>query len=192
MTLKNTPDRWGSVSKSLHWLIALLILALGIVGLLMGELPKTPKYFWVYTAHKSIGITVLVLVVLRLLWRLYAGAPRPVPGTPGWQERIASATHWLLYVMMFAIPLSGWLYDSASGLRPFKLFGLLEMPKLVAPDERAAQLSHALHEWGFWALILVVLAHAGAALYHHLQQRDATLVRMLPQGWLDTPQKESA
>ncbi len=192
MILKNTPDRWGSVSKSLHWLIALLILALGIVGLLMGELPKTPKYFWVYTAHKSIGITVLVLVVLRLLWRLYAGAPRPVPGTPGWQERIASATHWLLYVMMFAIPLSGWLYDSASGLRPFKLFGLLEMPKLVAPDERAAQLSHALHEWGFWALILVVLAHAGAALYHHLQQRDATLVRMLPQGWLDTPQKESA
>ncbi len=192
MTLKNTPDRWGSVSKSLHWLIALLILALGIVGLLMGELPKTPKYFWVYTAHKSIGITVLVLVVLRLLWRLYAGAPRPVPGTPGWQERIASATHWLLYVMMFAIPLSGWLYDSASGLRPFKLFGLLEMPKLVTPDERAAQLSHAFHEWGFWALILVVLAHAGAALYHHLQQRDATLVRMLPQGWLDTPQKESA
>ncbi|MPS35399.1 cytochrome b [Stenotrophomonas acidaminiphila] len=192
MTLKNTPDRWGSVSKSLHWLIALLILALGIVGLLMGELPKTPKYFWVYTAHKSIGITVLVLVVLRLLWRLYAGAPRPVPGTPGWQERIAGATHWLLYVMMFAIPLSGWLYDSASGLRPFKLFGLLEMPKLVAPDERAAQLSHAFHEWGFWALILVVLAHAGAALYHHLQQRDATLVRMLPQGWLDTPQKESA
>ena len=192
MSLKNTPDRWGSVSKSLHWLIALLILALGIVGLLMGELPKTPKYFWVYTAHKSIGITVLVLVVLRLAWRLYAGAPRPVPGTPGWQERIASATHWLLSAMMFAIPLSGWLYDSASGLRPFKLFGLLEMPKLVAPDEGAAQLSHALHEWGFWLLILVVLAHAGAAFYHHIQQRDTTLVRMLPQGWLDTPQKESA
>ena len=84
MSLKNTPDRWGSVSKSLHWLIALLILALGIVGLLMGELPRTPKYFWVYTAHKSIGITVLMLVVLRLAWRLYAGAPRPVPGTPGW------------------------------------------------------------------------------------------------------------
>lgn len=192
MSLKNTPDRWGSVSKSLHWLIALLILALGIVGLLMGELPRTPKYFWVYTAHKSIGITVLALVVLRLAWRLYAGAPRPVPGTPGWQERVASATHWLLYAMMLAIPLSGWLYDSASGLRPFKLFGLLEMPKLVAPDEGAAQLSHALHEWGFWLLILVVLAHAGAAFYHHIQQRDTTLVRMLPQGWLDTPQKESA
>ena len=192
MSLKNTADRWGGVSKTLHWLIALLILALGIVGLLMGELPKTPKYFWVYTAHKSIGISVLALVALRLLWRLHAGAPKPVPGTPSWQERMASATHWLLYVLMFAIPLAGWLYDSASGLRPFKLFGLFEMPKLVAPSDQAAQLSHALHEWGFWALILLVLAHAGAALYHHVHQRDATLARMLPQGWLNAPQKESA
>jgi len=192
MSMKNSPDRWGSVSKSLHWLIAVLILALGIVGLLMGELPRTPKYFWVYTAHKSIGITVLALVALRVLWRLYAGAPRPVPGTPTWQARVAEATHWLLYVLMFAIPLSGWLYDSASGLRPFKLFGLVEMPKLVAPSEQSAQLSHAIHEWGFWLLILVVLAHAGAALYHHLHQRDATLARMLPQGWLGAPQKESA
>lgn len=192
MSLKNTRDRWGSVSKSLHWLIALLILALGIVGLTMGEFPKTPKYFWIYTMHKSIGITVLVLVVTRLLWRLYAGAPDAVPGTPSWQERVASATHWLLYVMMFAIPLSGWLYDSASGLRPFKLFGLFDMPKLVAPSDQISQVSHAIHEWGFWALILMVLAHAGAAFYHHIQQRDATLVRMLPQGWLNLSQKESA
>ena len=192
MSLKNTADRWGSISKTLHWLIAVLILALGIVGLLMGELPRTPKYFWVYTAHKSLGITVLALVALRLGWRLYAGAPQPVPGTPSWQERIASATHWLLYGLMFAIPLSGWLYDSASGLRPFKLFGLVEMPKLVAANEQAAQLSHALHEWGFWLLILTVLAHAGDAFYHHDHQRDATLARMLPQGWLNAPQKESA
>jgi len=192
MSLKNTAQRWGSMSKSLHWLIALLILALGIVGLTMGELPKTPKYFWVYTLHKSIGITVLVLVALRLGWRLYAGAPEAVAGTPSWQERIASFTHWLLYALMFALPLSGWLYDSASGLRPFKLFGLVEMPKLVAPSEQASQVSHAIHEWGFWALILLVLAHAGAALFHHIHQRDATLARMLPQGWLNAPQKDAA
>lgn len=191
MSAKNTATQWGSVSKTLHWLIAILILALGIVGLIMGELPKTPKYFWVYTMHKSIGITVLTLVVMRLLWRLYAGAPQPVPGTPSWQERIASATHWLLYILMFAIPLSGWLYDSASGLRPFKLFGLFDMPKLIAPSEQAAQISHNIHEWGFWLLILVVIAHASAAIYHHIHQRDATLVRMLPQGWLKAPTKDS-
>ncbi|PJL20106.1 cytochrome b [Stenotrophomonas maltophilia] len=190
MTAKNTPAAWGSVSQTLHWLIALLILALGIVGLTMDELPKTPKYFWVYTAHKSIGITVLALVVLRLGWRLYAGAPKPVPGVPSWQERIASATHVLLYVLMFAIPLSGWIYDSASGLRPFRWFGLVEVPKLSGPDLQVVAVSHALHEYGFWLLIAVVLAHAGAAFYHHLFQRDATLSRMLPRGWLASPQKD--
>lgn len=190
MTAKNTATRWGGVSQTLHWLIALLILALGIVGLTMGEFPKTPKYFWIYTMHKSIGITVLALVVARLGWRLYAGAPEPVPGTPTWQERIASATHTLLYVLMFAIPLSGWLYDSASGLRPFHWFGLVEVPKLSGPDERVTQVSHTIHEWGFWLLIAVVLAHAGAALYHHFYQRDATLARMLPQRRLASPQKD--
>ncbi|KAA8921022.1 MULTISPECIES: cytochrome b [Xanthomonas] len=184
MSARNTPDRWGSVSQTLHWLIAALILLLGVVGLTMGELPKTPKYFWVYTAHKSLGLTVLALVIVRLGWRLYAGAPKPVPGTPGWQERIADATHALLYVMIFAIPLSGWLYDSASGLRPFRWFGLVAVPKLSAPNEHLRDLSHTVHEWGFWLLIAVVLAHAGAAFYHHLFQRDATLARMLPRGWL--------
>ncbi|XQA63929.1 cytochrome b [Xanthomonas sacchari] len=184
MSARNTPDRWGSVSQTLHWLIAGLILLLGVVGLTMGELPKTPKYFWVYTAHKSLGLTVLALVIVRLGWRLYAGAPKPVPGTPGWQERIADATHALLYVMIFAIPLSGWLYDSASGLRPFRWFGLIAVPKLSAPNEHLRDLSHTVHEWGFWLLIAVVLAHAGAAFYHHLFQRDATLARMLPRGWL--------
>jgi len=190
MTAKNTPAAWGSVSQILHWLIALLILALGVVGLTMGELPKTPKYFWVYTAHKSIGITVLALVLFRLGWRLYAGAPKPVPGVPSWQERIPSATHVLLYVLMFAIPLSGWLYDSASGLRPFRWFGLVDVPKLSAPDPQVVAVSHAIHEYGFWLLIAVVLAHAGAAFYHHLFQRDATLSRMLPRGWLASPQKD--
>ncbi|MDY4285531.1 cytochrome b [Xanthomonas sp. LF06-19] len=184
MSARNTPDRWGSVSQTLHWLIAALILLLGVVGLTMGELPKTPKYFWVYTAHKSLGLTVLALVIVRLGWRLYAGTPKPVPGTPGWQERIADATHALLYVMIFAIPLSGWLYDSASGLRPFRWFGLVAVPKLSAPNEHLRDLSHTVHEWGFWLLIAVVLAHAGAAFYHHLFQRDATLARMLPRGWL--------
>lgn len=181
MTLKNTAERWGPVSQAFHWLIVLLLLGLAIVGLTMGELPRTPKYFWVYTAHKSMGITVLFLVLVRIGWRLYAGAPQPVPGTPTWQERIASITHWLLYALTLAIPLSGWLYDSASGLRPFRWFGLFDMPKLVAPNEAIRDASHNAHEWLFWVLVALVVAHAGAAFYHHVFQRDATLTRMLPQ-----------
>ena len=191
MTLKNTADRWGPVSQAFHWLIVLLIVGLAIVGLSMGELPKTPKYFWVYTAHKSIGLTVLALVVARLAWRVYAGKPEPVPGTPTWQQRIANITHWVLYAVILAMPLSGWLYDSASGLRPFLWFGLVNVPKLVAPDEGLRDLAHEAHEWGFWVLLALVLAHAGAALYHHLFQRDATLARMLPRGWLKAPAPNS-
>ena len=181
MTLKNTADRWGPVSQAFHWIIMLLIVVLAIVGLSMGELPKTPKYFWVYTLHKSTGLLVLALVIARLGWRWYAGKPEPVPGTPTWQERIASVTHWLLYALTLAIPLSGWLYDSASGLRPFRWFGLFDMPKLVAPNEAIRDASHNAHEWLFWVLVALVLAHAGAAFYHHVFQRDATLTRMLPQ-----------
>ena len=184
MPLRNTDERWGWPSQTLHWTIAILIVLIGIVGLVMGELPRSPKYFWVYTAHKSLGLTVLALVLVRIGWRLYAGAPRPVPGTPRLQALLASATHGAIYLLILALPLSGWIYDSANALRPFRWFGLVEVPKLVAPDEALAASAHGAHEWLFWLLMALVAGHAGAALYHHFIQRDATLARMLPRRWI--------
>ena len=186
MSWKNTAYRWGPVSQTLHWLVVVLVLALAVVGLSLDSLPKTPKYFWVFTLHKSLGITVLVLALARIGWRLYAGAPLPVPGTPRWQARAAAATHWLLYALLLAMPLSGWLYDSASGLRPFRWFGLFTMPKLAAPDEALADRAHELHEWLFWVLVAAVALHAAAAFHHHLFRNDATLLRMLPR-WRRSP-----
>ncbi|KAF1703491.1 cytochrome b [Pseudoxanthomonas kaohsiungensis] len=183
MSLKNT-DHWGATSQLLHWTIAVLILSIGAVGLVMGELPRSPKWFWVYTLHKSLGLTVLALVLVRIAWRLYAGAPPPVEGTPRWQARLASLTHGAIYVLILAMPLSGWLYDSASGLRPFRWFGLAEVPKLSPSHEALADAMHETHELLFWVLIALVIGHAGAALYHHFVRRDATLARMLPRRWL--------
>ena len=193
MSLRNTAERWGPVSQLLHWLIVVLLLVLSTVGLLLDSLPVSPKYFWVFDLHKSTGLTLLALVLLRLGWRLYAGAPRPLPGTPTWQSRLAGATHGLLYLLILAMPLSGWLYDSASGLRPLRWYGTVEVPKLTAPDPTLRELGHTAHEWLFWVLLALVIAHVGAAFYHHLFLNDATLRRMLPRrGRTPAPEKHEA
>ena len=191
MRLKNHPGGWGPVSQLLHWLIVLLVAVMATIGLTMDELPQTPKYFWVYDLHKSTGLAVLGLVLLRLGWRWYAGAPLPVAGTPRWQRRVAGVTHGLLYLLLLAMPLSGWLFDSANALRPLRWYGWLAVPKLAAPDEDLAELARDAHEWLFWALLALVIVHAAAAVYHHVFRNDATLARMLPRGWLEAPGKPS-
>ncbi len=183
MTLKNTPDRWGSVSQLLHWVMLALILTMAYLGLTMGDLPNGPDKIQTYALHKSIGLTILALVVLRLLWRLYAGTPHAVPGTPEWQERIASLTHWAIYGLLFAIPISGWVVNSSAGF-PLQWFHLFNLPAIVGKDPDLRELAGEAHEIMFWALVLLVAAHAGAAFFHHIFRRDATLARMLPRGWL--------
>ncbi len=179
MPIKNLADRWGGVSITLHWLTALMIVGLVVVGLLMQELANSPTKIQVYGLHKSIGLTVLALTVLRLLWRLFAGAPAPVPGTPRWQLWAANATHGALYLILLAMPLSGWLYNSASGF-PLKWFGLFSLPKLSGYDAQVKAFALGAHETLFLVLAAIVTVHALAALKHHYFNRDRTLVRMLP------------
>lgn len=179
MSLTNREDRWGVVSQALHWVVALLLVVIAGIGLTMVDLPNTPRKISVYALHKSLGLTVLALAMARLAWRLYAGAPRPVPGTPPWQHRAAATTHAALYALMFAMPLSGWWFNSAAGY-PLQWFGLFNLPALAGQDDRLRELAGELHEAGFWLMLALVLVHAGAALFHHLFQRDDTLRRMLP------------
>lgn len=186
MTLKNPADRWGAISQLLHWLIVILIVVMAYLGLTMTDLPNGPYKVEVYSLHKSIGLSLLALVMLRLLWRAYAGAPQPVSGTPSWQERVASLTHVAMYVLLLLIPLSGWIFNSAAGF-PLQWFGLVNLPAIIGKNPALRELSRQWHEIGFWALIVLAVAHAGAAFYHHLFQHDATLARMLPRNWLRVP-----
>ncbi len=179
MPTRNTTDRWGWVSISIHWLTVLMVLSLVVVGLVMQELANSPTKIEVYALHKSFGLTVLALTVLRLLWRLVAGTPSPVPGMPRWQHFAAQASHAALYAILLAMPLSGWLYNSASGF-PLKWFGLLSLPKLSGYDPDVKAFALAMHEWLFITLAIIVTVHAAAALKHHYFDRDATLARMLP------------
>ncbi len=134
MTLRNPLDRWGPVSQAFHWLTVVLILVMAYLGLTMTDLPNSPHKIQVYALHKSIGLTLLALATLRLLWRLVAGRPEAVAGTPAWQERVARTTHVALYALLFAIPVSGWIVNSAAGF-PLRWFGLVAVPSIAAKDE---------------------------------------------------------
>jgi cytochrome b561/polyisoprenoid-binding protein YceI len=180
MTLKSDATHWGSLAKFFHWAIVLLILAEGALGLVMVMLHKGPGAFVYYDFHKSIGITILALAVLRLLWRAFDPHPHAVPTMPTWQALAARAGHALLYVLLFLVPLSGWWFNSVDGLRPMYWFGLFEVPRIAAPDPGLKHLAHECHEFLFWALVAVAAGHAAAALVHHFFDKDATLTRMFP------------
>lgn len=183
-------DRWGPVSQLLHWTVVALILAMAYLGLTMTDLPNGPDKIHTYALHKSIGLTILALVSLRVLWRLYAGAPPAVAGTRRWQARVATATHAALYALLFAMPLSGWVVNSAAGF-PLQWFGLFNLPRLLARDKAVHALAVEVHEALFWCLVALAAVHAAAAIYHHVVQRDATLARMMPRGWLRIPHGDS-
>lgn len=179
MPIKNTREQWGTVSKALHWVVVLLILMMAWLGLRMGDMPNGPDKIASYALHKSVGISILALVLARLAWRWYAGAPHALPGTPRWQERIASLTHLALYALLLAMPLSGWILNSASGF-PLQWFGLVNLPAIAGKDHDLHELAEDIHEWLFWAMVTLAVLHAAAAFYHHLFLHDATLARMLP------------
>lgn len=187
--LKSDAQRWGSLAKFFHWTIVLLILVQATVGLVMVQLPKKPNIIPIYTFHKSVGLTIFALALLRLAWRLFD--PHPVPARmPRWQSWAARTTHALLYALIFLVPLSGWWYDSVSALRPLYWFGLIQVPHLWTPDPTLKELARASHEFLFWLLVIVAGGHATMALVHQFVQRDGLLARMLPSR--RTPANETA
>jgi cytochrome b561 len=180
MKLRSNTDRWGAIAKAFHWTIALAILGNGVFGLLM-DLSRSPmqKINWL-ALHKSIGLTVLALALLRLLWRWFDGRPPEEP-SPRWQQWSARAVHILLYALIVAIPLSGWWFNSVTG-KPLQWFKQFNLPALAPKDDTLRHLAHGVHEYLFWFLLLVLVAHVGAALKHHVFDHDNVLRRMLPFG----------
>jgi cytochrome b561 len=178
--VKSGTDHWGSAAKFFHWTTVALILVQGTIGLIMVTLPKQPNVIPVYSFHKSLGLTILVFAALRLTWRAFDPRPNEPPSVPHWQAIGARAGHALLYALIFAVPLSGWWFDSASALRPLYWFGLFEVPHLGDPDPAWKHFAADTHEYLFWLLIAVAAGHATFALAHHFKNRDNVLLRMLP------------
>lgn len=169
--------RYTRVAVALHWTIAVLIVANLTIGLLHDSvLPGA------IPLHKSIGMLVLALSVVRLGWRL-THRPPPLPATvKRWEKGLAHAVHWLLYALMILMPLSGWVFTSASPKRhPLDFFGLFPLPMFpVAQDKQVSNVVAERHEQLAWLMIALLVLHVGAALKHRIVDRDRTLDRMLP------------
>jgi len=164
----------------LHWLIAIAIIGTFTLGLVMTDIPGiTPTKLRYYSWHKWAGVTVLLLATLRLLWRLLNHPPQYADQMPAWQRGAAHGLHWLLYILMFAVPLSGYLFSLAAGF-PVVYFGLFQLPTLIAPDPALKETLLGVHYWLNMSLAALVGLHVLAAFKHLLVDRDGVMQRMLP------------
>ena len=164
---------------ALHWLVAAGLAAALAVGFYMVDLPLSPFKLQIYSWHKWAGVTIFLLVFVRLVWRLKHGAPESPANMPAWQQAVADYTHRALYVLMVAIPLTGWLMSSAKGFQTV-YFGILPLPDLVDKNKELGHTLALVHEALNFTLVALVLAHAAAAVKHHFVNRDEVLARMLP------------
>jgi cytochrome b561 len=180
MPFRNTTRSWGSLSKAFHWLIVLLIINQWWIGERADDLQGLAK-LEALGLHKSFGMTIFMLAVLRLLWRLVNPTPELATETKPWERVLARISHFLLYALIFAMPLTGWMMSSAKNY-PVSWFKLFQFPDLVAPAEQTFQQMRDLHHLLFKVLVGVALLHVAGALKHHFIDRNDVLKRMLPFG----------
>lgn len=181
--------RYNAVAMIIHWLTALTVIGLLVVGNIMADLPRTdPMKLDLYNWHKSFGVTVLLLTLIRLAWRLTHKPPALPEEMPGWEKRVAHAAHWLFYLMLLGVPLLGWIMVSAAPRSvPTFLFGLVEWPHLSFLADMEIEQKKAFHEVfedlhaaAAYTMAGLIVLHIGAALRHHFLLKDNVLRRMLP------------
>lgn len=183
--LRNTDSSWGAVAKFLHWFIAALIFAQFALGWMAVTWRLSPTKLELFIWHKSFGILILTLVLLRILWRFANPSPALPDGMSRAEALAARGAHLLLYGLLIAMPLSGWIINSASNI-PFRVFWWFPLPAITMPDKALAEIAKQVHFTLFVALAALVVVHIAAALRHHFMKRNHVLTRMLPE-WRSKP-----
>ncbi len=173
--------RYSAVAMILHWLIALAIAVNFGLGLYMSDLPLSvgPIKLKLYSYHKWAGVSIFLLVFVRIAWRMLKRPPELPAHMPAWERVGAGVSHILLYLLTLAVPLSGWLFSSAKGFKTV-YFGIWPIPDLLAKDTLLAEVLVEWHENLAFLMAALVVLHVAAALKHHLLDRDDVLSRMLP------------
>lgn len=176
---QNSGKAYGIIAQAFHWLVAVLVLAQLGLGVYAASLPVGLARLQWLSRHKSLGLAILAVVLLRIAWRAM-NRPPPLPGSmPEWERRAAVAMHRLFYVLLVLAPLAGWLHASAAGLS-VNWFGLFQVPDLIAKDPGLAEVFKQLHRALVALLAVLIVGHVGAALRHALWLRDGIAHRMLP------------
>jgi len=175
----NTAERWGAVAKVLHWMMAVLILAMFILGWVAKNYSLSPAKLEFFIWHKSIGLTLLALVICRLFWRAVNVSPTPPPGESAVEVGLARTGHTVLYALMLLMPVSGYVINSTANF-PFRYFGIVRIPNLFPTDKTWQHAAQTVHLTTFWIFVLVVVIHVAAAIRHHAIKKNNTLSRMLP------------
>jgi cytochrome b561 len=179
MPNRTEPARYSVPAQLFHWVIAVMIVIQFVLAKMQDHLPLGGRKLALLARHKSVGMTVLMLAILRLAWRLWHPAPS-LPSTMRPFERWAArATHAAFYVLLFAMPLTGWLMSSAKNYS-VSWFGLFTWPNLIGKNEDAFNFLRATHDILSYVLFTIAVLHILAALKHHFWDRDDVLVRMLP------------
>ncbi|MBA2711558.1 MAG: cytochrome b [Tatlockia sp.] len=176
MLLKNTNNRYGIIAIALHWVIAAFMIGLTGLGIYMVSLPINLEKLKLYGWHKEYGFFLLLLVIIRLIWRLTNKTP--VLSINAWEVLAARIVHWSFYGFMLTLPITGWLLTSAAGL-PASFFGFITLPNLIAPDNQLMQVFQETHKWLGYVLIGFIICHTAAALKHHYIDKDNILMRII-------------
>lgn len=178
-TMNQNPKQYTLTAIGLHWWIAILIFIAFPLGLYMHDLPLSPYKLKLYSWHKWLGVTVFILVVFRIVWRVSHTPPALPDSLPAWQKLASHATHLILYGLIAAVPLSGWLMSSAKGFQTI-WFGVLPIPDLISKDKELGKTLMEVHETLNDVLLSLVVLHIVAAIKHHFIDKDHIVRRMLP------------
>jgi cytochrome b561 len=179
MSLQNTSDQFGVVAKAFHWLTLALLIGSFTLAITMTDLPLSPRKLQLYSWHKWVGVTVFLVTILRIGWRLANPVPQQPTGVPRWQRRLAGMSHSTLYAMLIIMPLTGWVMSSALNL-PVVYLGIIYIPSPFGVNPALGEAMKIVHATLAVILLILVAAHMAAALYHHIILRDDILRRMLP------------
>lgn len=176
--LKNTKNSYGLVTKLLHWVVGLLIIGIVIIGFLMSSMRPSPEKFELYKMHKAFGVITLSLIVIRILWRITNINVQAAAGVNTVLQWAAKVGHLLLYMLMLIMPISGILMTRFSGY-PISIFEIFTIPAASKKNPELAEFFHDIHESTAPGLVILIIIHVLAALYHHFIRRDNTLIRII-------------